>query len=324
MGSLGLSAGVAQGQMAVPLFTVARVRVNPPAAATGLPGPGPQGGLTAQEASLVGVARWPDAAHNMDGDPDQQAYGRSFRAATLDAGAQLAQGRIRSLRELWTYAQDWRGSMRPERERADFGLGSQRRDHDVASRDMTPLVGPYAYLIDRCKQRTDGRLVHPERHSLRYALRDAIDGKPLALTSVVIRTTWDEASARQHLASRREGRWSGDGPPPFRIEHTSVANAQRIMDHAESLHGRVLDPAIPHAEALATLGELHGWLAHAMPDTRGSAAKAELCVRSLAQARGLDLPPFTPGFVPDLEAMIRPRADFVSGHASAFSRPALA
>ncbi len=61
-----------------------------------------------------------------------------------------------------------------------------------------------------------------------------------------------------------------------------------------------------------------------MPDTRGSAAKAELCVRSLAQARGMDLPPFKPGFVPDLEAMVRPRADHVNGYASANSRPPLA
>jgi avirulence protein len=108
---------------------------------------------------------------------------------------------------------------------------------------------------------------------------------------------------------------------PFRINHTSVANARRIMDHAESLFGRVLSPAIPHVEALATLGELHWWLSHAMPDKRGSAAKAELCVRSLAQARGMDLPPFRPGFVPDLEAMIRPRAEYMDGYAGAFSRP---
>ncbi len=101
----------------------------------------------------------------------------------------------------------------------------------------------------------------------------------------------------------------------------SVANARRIMEHAESLFSRVLKPSIPHAEALATLGELHGWLSHAMPDTRGSAAKTELCVRSLAQARGMDLPPFKPGFVPDLEAMIQPRAEYVDGYAGAFSRP---
>lgn len=307
-------------------FSVVRIRTNPPTVVTGLPGPSLAGHLTEQEQSHVGVARWPDAGYNRDDDPKQQAYGRSFWATTRDAGAHLAQGRIRSLRELWTYAQDWRGSMVPasdRREQPDFGLGSQRRDHDAGSGDATPLLGPYAYIIDRCKRRSDGTTVYPERHSTRYSMRDAINGKPIALTSVIIRTQWDEASAKQHLASRRDEHWSGDGLPPFRINHTSVANAQRIMDHAESLFGQVLNPAIPHAQALATLGELHWWLSHAMPDKRGSAAKAELCVRSLAQARGLDLPPFKPGFVPDLEAMIRPRAEYVDGYASAFSRPPL-
>ncbi len=305
-----------------PRFTVVRVRTDPPAVVTGLPGPSQDGSLTAQEQSLVGVARWPDRAHNREDEPRQQAYGRSFWSVTRDAGSQLAQGRIRSLRELWTYAQDWRGSMVPAGDRSDFGLGSQRREHGVASSDMTPLVGPYAYISNRCKQRSDGVPAYPERHSKRYSIRDAIDEKPIALTSVTIRTQWDEASAIQYgQACRRGEHWPPGGPPPLRINHTSVANAQRIMDHAESLFSRVLNPLIPQADALATLGELHWWLSHAMPDTRGSAAKAELCVRSLAQARGMDLPPFKPGFVPDLEAMIRPRTEYVAGYASAFSRP---
>lgn len=302
-------------------FTVLRVRTDPPPVVTGLPGPHPHSRLSEQEQSLIGVARWPDRTHNRDEDPRQQAYGRSFWHTTRDAGAQLAQGRIRSLRELWTYAQDWRGSTVPVRDKPHFGLASQRRDHGVASRDMTPLTGPYAYLADRCKQRTDGTLEYPQRHSMRYAMHDTIGGKRLALTSVSIRTRWDEGSAARYLASRRGEGEPDDGPPPLRINHTSVANAQRIMDHAESLFSRVMDPAIPPADALATLGELHWWLSHAMPDTRGSAAKAELCVRSLAQARGMDLPPFKPGFVPDLEAMIRPRTDYVDGYPGAFTRP---
>jgi avirulence protein len=289
---------------------------------TGLPGPGPDGSLTEQEQSLVGRARWPGADPSIEGDPKQQAYGRLFRSATRDAGTQLAQGGIPSLRALWTYAQDWRGSTVSDRDSRDFGLGSERRDHGVGSRDMTPLVGSYAYISDRCKQRSDGTLEYPERNSKRYSIRDDIDGKTIALTSVSIRTVWGETSASDYMAANRRGEhWPPGGPPPFRINHTSVANAQRIMDHAESLFSRVLNPRLPQANALATLGELHWWLAHAMPDVRGSAAKAELCVRSLAQARGMDLPPFKPGFVPDLEAMIRPRPDYVAGYASSFSRP---
>lgn len=303
-------------------FTVLRVNVDPPPVSTGLSGPcAANPPLTKQEQSLIGVARWPDRAHNAEDDPTQQAYGRSFRNATIDAGMQLSQGHIRSLRELWTYAQDWRGSQVSGRGSKEFGLGSQRqRDNMVMASDMTPLTGKYRYICDRYKQRTDGFLVPPERTSKRYSLHDTIDGKRIALSSVTIRTKWDEASAKKFLASRRGENSSDDGPPPFRIEHTSVGNSRHIMDHAESLFSRALDPSASKPEALKTLGELHWWLSHAMPDVRGSAAKAELCVRSLAQARGMDLPPFKPGVVPDLEAMTRSRADFVGTYAGSFSR----
>ena len=314
-------AGVLDDMSSLGRFTVLRVHVDPPPASTGLSGPREANPpLTEQEQSLIGVARWPDPAHNNERDPQQQAYGRSFRSVTQDAGKQLAQGHIRSLRELWTYAQDWRGRQVSGRDSKEFGLGSQRREDMLTISDMTPLTGKYRYIRDKYNQRTDGSLVYPERTSKRYSIHDTIDGKRIALSSVIIRTEWDAASARKFLDSRHGGNWPDDGPPPFHIKHTSVANARLIMDHAESLFSRALDPSASHSEALATLGELHWWLAHAMPDVRGSAAKAELCVRSLAQARGMDLPPFKQGVVPDLEAMTRSREDFVGGYAKSFSR----
>lgn len=54
---------------------------------------------------------------------------------------------------------------------------------------------------------------------------------------------------------------------------------------------------------------------------RGSAAKKELSVRSIAQARGIGLPPLQHSNVLDLEAMTTSRADFVKKYASYFSRP---
>ncbi|KPW29860.1 hypothetical protein ALO59_02558 [Pseudomonas amygdali pv. mellea] len=59
-------------------------------------------------------------------------------------------------------------------------------------------------------------------------------------------------------------------------------------------------------------------MAHAMPDQRGSAAKTELCVRSIAQARGMDLPPMMLGIVPDLEALTMPLKDFVKSYEGFF------
>jgi len=55
-----------------------------------------------------------------------------------------------------------------------------------------------------------------------------------------------------------------------------------------------------------------------MPDKRGSAAKTELCVRALANAHGVELPPFGRGVIPDLEAFVRSRTEFVASYAAMF------
>ena len=107
---------------------------------------------------------------------------------------------------------------------------------------------------------------------------------------------------------------------PHYIQHTDVEESQRVMAHAEGLFSRAADPSLARADTVSTLGELHWWLANAMPDERGSAAKAELTVRSIAQSRGIDLPPFASGVVTDLEAMTTPREEFVGSYPSMFSR----
>jgi hypothetical protein len=72
------------------------------------------------------------------------------------------------------------------------------------------------------------------------------------------------------------------------------------------------------SHVMPLLGEIHYLLAHAMLDHRGSAAKSELMVRSLAASVGLELPPFKKGFVPDLEAFLSSSDDFAKNYSSAF------
>jgi avirulence protein len=69
---------------------------------------------------------------------------------------------------------------------------------------------------------------------------------------------------------------------------------------------------------LERLGDIHYLLAHAMCDWRGSAAKSELFVRSLAASAGLELPAYKSGFVPDLDAFMMTRQAFVKNYINAF------
>jgi avirulence protein len=57
-----------------------------------------------------------------------------------------------------------------------------------------------------------------------------------------------------------------------------------------------------------------------MPDRRGSAAKAELVVRAVGYATGMELPAFREGIVPDLEAYMNSQEDFVAQYPSMFTQ----
>lgn len=282
---------------------------------TGLPGPSRSSSLTRQERSLVGVARWP-GEYNRETDPDQQLYGRSFWRATRAAGLRISAGRINSFRGLWSYARHWRRTIAGS---GDCGFDTERAPGHEGM--FTPLKGVYEYIRDQYATRTDGvieaSVVPAVPPSRRFRMEDEIDGRPIALTSIVMSTDPMADRESQLFGILRDAGLSVICAP-FHIDHTAPSDVPRIRAHAESLYSRALDPSVSNAEALTTLGELHWWVAHAMPDDRGSAAKAELAVRSMAQARGMDLPPFEKGFVPDLEAMTTPRSAFVEKYPARF------
>ncbi|MBW8833238.1 MAG: hypothetical protein JF606_28435 [Burkholderiales bacterium] len=61
------------------------------------------------------------------------------------------------------------------------------------------------------------------------------------------------------------------------------------------MFANVIRTASSSGNLLYALGDMHWWLVHAMPDDRGSAAKAELAVRALAAAQARQRP--DPGLV---------------------------
>jgi len=307
-------------------FAVLSASINPPPRpASGLPGPSAST-LTDQEKALVGVARWPDPAFNTERSKQQQAYGRQLWNTSREAGSEIAEGRIGSFLELWTYARDWRGGLAGDRDSKVFGLASARAATQRSdAENISPMTDQYRYIRDRYENRSGG-VVQPSVRSgvfpdsIRFQAVDSINEQPIALTAMVMSTDPSaDRDAPVYTAARKLG--FAQYSEPFRIEYTGVPESERIMDHAETLYKRALDPAATKPQALETIAELHWWMSHGMPDQRGSAAKTELSVRSIAQARGIDLPPLQHGIVLDLEAMTTSRADFVKNYASYFSRP---
>lgn len=261
------------------------------------------------------MARWPDA-HNRENEPDQQEYGRTFWRATREAGARISEGRVSTYRQLWSEARDWRSR---NAGRQAKGFDTERGSGHQGT--LTPLEGVYGYVRDRYSARTDGAVqesvVSGAAPSRRYQLTDEIGGRPISLTSIVLSADPQADRNDSYYTGLRDAGFSEDGEP-FHIDHTAPSEIPRIMDHAETLYSKALDTSVPDRQALRTMGELHWWVANAMPDDRGSAAKTEFTVRSIAQSRGMDLPPFQRGVVPDLEAMTTPRAEFVEKYSGLF------
>ncbi len=262
------------------------------------------------------MARWPDSQHNNETAASQRSYGQSFYNASRTIGSRISSGKISSFRELWSEASKWRRS-----NAGSSAVGFDQSRGPSHSGSITPLEDRYGYIRDRYSSRTDGELVESYINivppSRRFEITDEIDGQSVPLTTIVL-STHSNASRNSELYQTLRSMGQVTDGNPFHIEHTDPSEVPRIMSHAESLFSRATDPSISNDEALSTLGELHWWTSHAMPDTRGSAAKAELSVRSIAQSRGMDLPPFSKGFVPDLEAMTTARSEFTAKYPASF------
>ncbi|MEB0046712.1 MULTISPECIES: XopAH/AvrB family type III secretion system effector [unclassified Pseudomonas] len=273
-----------------------------------LQGPQPSRLMQYQQA-LVGVARWPDPHFNQDDVPQQMEYGQSFYNKSRALGAEIATANIGSFHALWNEAREWRGS----RAGLDADKFLSPRNPNAYRQYATPLAEQYDYIKYKFAHRKDGEMERgadflPKQQVFRFS--GEIDGERIPLTRLSISTDHHANRMAEPYVGLRNRRLRDLGEPNL-MSHTSAEYVPQIMQHVETLYAQATDATVSDARALKTLAEIHWWMAHAMPDKRGSAAKTELCVRSIAQARGMDLAPMKHGIVPDLEALTLPLKDFV-------------
>ncbi|MCA9794440.1 MAG: hypothetical protein KC910_21680, partial [Candidatus Eremiobacteraeota bacterium] len=103
--------------------------------------------------------------------------------------------------------------------------------------------------------------------------------------------------------------------------HTPLGNPStrgQIMDHLDSLYRKSLDPKLGLDQTVASVGEMHWWLAQAMPLERGSASLSDMLARSIFDARGIETGPWKRGVLPDLEAFVTEQGDFAKGYGQLF------
>jgi avirulence protein len=193
----------------------------------------------------------------------------------------------------------------------------------------------YAYLTDRlAAQDVQPRLVKtgvplpmtratPRDFMAHNCLQQTLqlNGQTIPLTQLALPV--NPADFGSALAQDWRNQNAADAIPEV-IHHTAPQYIQAIVNHVETLVEDLLGRQRSSVEVVQSLADIHWLMAHAMPDSRGGAAKTELCVRALANAHGVELPPFKHGVIPDLEAFLSDQATFRARYASMFDGPLVA
>ncbi len=286
----------------------------------------PASTLTAEQTALIGVARWPDPKHNRENTPAQQQYGRAFSAESARLGGLIGSGEIKDLDHLWKACRDWRaGRARPNGADAVKEMSAPRTKEDGPGINKTPVHGQYEFVHDRMKALSSpvamdeyGEEAEPG-DAVAFMMRThksstLIDGKPTDLSTV-------QVYSDQNDNMRAKAIWGFDVPVVGQITHPPIGSIPAVLKEAGSVFKAVQAPGLDKDQKLAGLARMHWLLAQAMPDHRGSAAKAEMAVRATAHALNMELPPFKHGVQPDIESFLRTEADFVAQYPRLLDHP---
>ncbi|MCQ3014256.1 avirulence protein [Pseudomonas tremae] len=286
-----------------------------------LPGPAARQ-LQVYDQCLIGAARWPDDS-SKSSTPENRAYCQSMYNSIRSAGGEISSGRITSFDELWGRATEWRLSKLQRGAPSYSAFASERTSNTDA---VTPLVKPYKSVIARVVSHKDARdetmrdNLFGDLHVKAYRQTARLNGNIIPLNTFRVAT--DTAYLRGRVAQlRRElgaeaieqhlRRYN-----PDRIDHTDAYYLPIIKNHLNNLYRRATSSDLRRADLIDLIARTHWWAASAMPDQRGSAAKAEFAARAIASAHGIELPPFRNGKVSDIEAMLSGEEEFVGKYVS--------
>lgn len=103
--------------------------------------------------------------------------------------------------------------------------------------------------------------------------------------------------------------------------HTRVCHLETIWEAVDALALDFFRASSRENAFQEHIPKIHWWLSQAMPYRRGSAAIADMFVRSLCRAKGISIGFWRPGIMPDLEALCRPLSSYCNDYQSFFEDP---
>ncbi|MBK6692012.1 MAG: hypothetical protein IPG50_07375 [Myxococcales bacterium] len=103
------------------------------------------------------------------------------------------------------------------------------------------------------------------------------------------------------------------------IVHTPAENVPAVMNHVDPLFRDIEAGKYRGPELVEKVGEVHWWMAQAMPYDRGSAGVTDMATKYLFMKNGVEPPPYKPGVSPDLDAIIaKDPESFAKGYRDLF------
>ncbi len=231
---------------------------------------------------LIGVARWPDPAHNEESSNAQRQYGKDFSDASVTFGRGIARGQIDRVETLWTSCTMWRYSKAVAAKDPNPEAFAAPRD-DPRHNLLTPIEGKYAYMHERTMQAL--LKPHPD-------ISVESDAVPNRATTLMLQTTTRSRGQKLGLTQMHVGinpyagvaRLLADDPDPRmrqsigKMVHTNPQAIPHLLARAEDVFQATLKPGLSKDQRMGGLAEMHWLLAQAATDERGSAAKAEMAV----------------------------------------------
>jgi Avirulence protein len=239
-----------------------------------------------------------DPAFAADFPGSSEAYSAWMHQHSLTHAPGVRNGDI-SAKELWPMLTEARATAARGLRQSDaaaFGIDRSNPPSDRSTDIATAFNWHTKYGWWRTQAMRDGNLAFSSPNStVTRDFVELIDGKPVPLTQLTLRA-------------------DGGGV----INHTPASSLPKIMEQVQRLMTRALG-ASTEQEAMRDLAEMHWWLAQGTPNLRGSAAVSDAFVRTVATARGIELPAWNT--VPDMEALTLGREAFVRQYPTMFDRP---
>ena len=274
-----------------------------------------------EERQLYGVARWPRVFSETDAEENNFEYGLAFAEESLRLGHRIRQEKYSHFVYLWKDCREWRAAYEMKFGGKDASFGESRIGASKVYRTPIMSYERYAYVAQR---------IAAIPLAQRSFLTGQINWPKTAVPLQISHTATTTLGGRERRLTELRALFEADGSPlraglivPFEIglmTHTGSIESSHLRVEANKLFKQAISPDLAPEQRLRVMADLHWISAHAMFDKRGSAAKSEMAVRAIGYAVGIELPPFASGIVPDLEAFLTPREEYIDRYPQMFIR----